>query len=228
MTTVALPVVRGAAATAKMLAALDLLSGGRVAAGLGPGSSARDYALSGLDFERRWPLFEAAVSDVRTYLRGGAPPGGEPLLPPPANPALPVWIGSWGSPAGLNRVARLADGWLASAYNTTPPQFDTARAKLDARAAALGRGPLPNALGTMWMYVTEDQAEQTRHLETLAAMLRRPVEVLRQQVMVGSAEHCQRLVHDYAAAGLERMFVWPIADEPAQLERFASKVISAA
>ena len=28
-----------------------------------------------------------------------------------------------GSPAGLRRVARLGDGWLASAYNTTPDSF---------------------------------------------------------------------------------------------------------
>jgi len=33
---------------------------------------------------------------------------------------VPLWIGSWGSAAGLRRVARLGDGWLASAYNTTP------------------------------------------------------------------------------------------------------------
>src|SRR5215212_5266105 len=51
MTTVALPVVRGPVALAKTLAALDLLSGGRLIAGLGPGSSARDYAAAGLPFE---------------------------------------------------------------------------------------------------------------------------------------------------------------------------------
>jgi len=41
-TTVALPVIRGPAQTAKMLAAVHALSGGRLVAGLGPGSSARD------------------------------------------------------------------------------------------------------------------------------------------------------------------------------------------
>ena len=43
-TTVALPVVRGPVALAKSLAAIDLLSGGRLVVGVGPGSSARDYA----------------------------------------------------------------------------------------------------------------------------------------------------------------------------------------
>ena len=49
-TTVAVPVLRGPAATAKILAALDLLSGGRLLVGLGPGSSARDYELVGVSF----------------------------------------------------------------------------------------------------------------------------------------------------------------------------------
>ncbi len=44
MTTVALPIVRGPFALAKALGALDVLSGGRLDAGLGPGSSAADYA----------------------------------------------------------------------------------------------------------------------------------------------------------------------------------------
>src|SRR6478752_6125885 len=39
-TTVALPVVRGPVPLAKQLAAIDVLSGGRLEAGLGPGSSA--------------------------------------------------------------------------------------------------------------------------------------------------------------------------------------------
>ena len=61
-TTVANPVVRGPAALAKTLAALDVLSGGRVVAGLGPGSSARDYEVAGVPFEERWPRFDDALA----------------------------------------------------------------------------------------------------------------------------------------------------------------------
>src|SRR5215510_6157198 len=49
-TTVALPVVRGPVPFAKQIAALDRLSGGRVRVAVGPGSSARDYDIVGLDF----------------------------------------------------------------------------------------------------------------------------------------------------------------------------------
>ena len=224
MTTVALPVVRGAAAMAKALAALDLVSGGRVVSGLGPGSSARDYALVGLNFEQRWPLFERSVRDVRSYLRGGAPEGAEPLLPLPANSTLPLWIGSWGSEAGLRRVARLADGWLASAYNTNPATFAEAQRTLSSMLTAASRQPLPNALGTMWMYITEDPAEARVKLEMLATMLRRPAETLKPLLLIGAAEHCAAVVRAYEEAGVERLFVWPLADEPRQLELFMKKV----
>jgi hypothetical protein len=33
---------------------IDLLSGGRLVVGVGPGSSARDYAAVGIPFEERW------------------------------------------------------------------------------------------------------------------------------------------------------------------------------
>ena len=58
MTSVSLPVVRGPFALAKALGALDLLSGGRLDAGLGPGSSAADYALAGIPFTERWARFD--------------------------------------------------------------------------------------------------------------------------------------------------------------------------
>ena len=60
-TTVCLPVIRGPVQTAKTLAALDVLSGGRLVVGIGAGSSPRDYAAVGIPFEERWPRFEEAA-----------------------------------------------------------------------------------------------------------------------------------------------------------------------
>ena len=57
-TTVSLAVLRGPVALAKALAAIDVLSEGRLVAALGPGSSERDYRLVGIDFEERWKRFD--------------------------------------------------------------------------------------------------------------------------------------------------------------------------
>src|SRR4051812_22714442 len=67
-TTVSNVALRGPVPLAKSLAALDLLSGGRLIAGVGPGSSKRDYDAVGIAFDNRWPRFEEAVALLRTLL----------------------------------------------------------------------------------------------------------------------------------------------------------------
>jgi alkanesulfonate monooxygenase SsuD/methylene tetrahydromethanopterin reductase-like flavin-dependent oxidoreductase (luciferase family) len=238
-TTLSLAVLRGPVPLAKVLAALDVLSEGRLVAALGPGSSDRDYAVVGIPFEERWKRFDEVVAIVRTLL-SGAPlpersryyplPGDVELAPGPWRPdGVPLWIGSWGSSAGLARVARLGDGWLASAYNTTPERFATARQALAQRLEDGGRDAdgFPNALATMWTWVAKDRAEADRVLtDVLAPVLRRNAHDLRPQVCVGSAEHCAELLTRYAQAGCERVYLWPLGDEARQLELVAEAVPS--
>src|SRR5215213_2341109 len=52
-TTISLPTIRGPMALAKTLTSLNALSGGRLIAGVGPGSSSRDYAAAGVPFDER-------------------------------------------------------------------------------------------------------------------------------------------------------------------------------
>ena len=235
-TTVSLAVLRGPVPLAKTLSAIDLLSGGRLVAALGPGSSARDYEALGIPFEERWKRFDEAISLLRALLEHEPPPAGAHFyrvppdleLAPAPRAGIPLWIGSWGSPAGLARVARAGDGWLASAYNTTPERFAAARARLAHVLGERGRDPqgFPNGLSTMWTWVAGDRAEADRVLaEVLAPVLRRDPEELRGQVCVGSAEHCAELLARYAAAGCERVFLWPLGAEQRQLEQIAGEVI---
>ena len=230
-TTVCLPVVRGPVQSAKMLTALDILSAGRLVAGVGPGSSARDYAAVGVPFEERWARFDEAIRALRSLMDQQAESfagefystDGISLEPPPTRPSgPPIWIASWGSPAGLRRVARLGDGWLASGYNTTPGRFGESLARLHHAA-----GALPNGIATMWLYVTESRANAERMLrDVLAPMLRRPVDELRDLALpIGAAEDCAERISAYQDAGAERIFVWPLADDLAQLERFRNEVV---
>jgi hypothetical protein len=52
--------------------------------------------------------------------------------------------------------ARLGDGWLASAYNTTPDGFRAAKQSLSEQLDARGKDPdrFPNALATMWTWIS--------------------------------------------------------------------------
>jgi alkanesulfonate monooxygenase SsuD/methylene tetrahydromethanopterin reductase-like flavin-dependent oxidoreductase (luciferase family) len=236
-TTVSLAVLRGPIPLAKALTAIDVLSEGRLVAALGPGSSERDYQLLGVPFAERWKRFDEAVAVLRALLRGEpmpeqlryypVPPDVE-LAPAPAQAGgIPLWIGSWGSRAGLARVARAGDGWLASAYNTTPERFLEARLALQAALTTGGRtlDGFPNALATMWTWVSKDRADGDRMLaDVLAPMLRRDPDELRAQVCVGPAEHCAELLSRYAEAGCERVYLWPLGDEARQVELVAELV----
>ena len=235
-TTITLASLRGPVPLAKTLAAVDLLSGGRLVAGVGPGSSKRDYDALGVAFDDRWKRLDEAVAILRALL-GGTPPPRDTryfsvpdagLAPAPhQDGGVPLWIGSWGSEAGLRRVARLGDGWLASAYNTTPERFGSGRDRLAGELRAAGRSAdgFPMALATMWTWVTESRAERERVLaELLGPLLKREPDSLGEQVCVGSADHCAELLSRYAAAGCRQVYLWPLGDEPRQVELVAGEV----
>jgi len=232
-TSVALPAVRHPVVLAKAIASLAVLSGGPVVAGLGPGSSADDYRAVGVPFEERWARFDEGLRLVRALLRGEPTSGGhyypadglrvDPLPPEPPQ----VWFGSWGSDVRLRRMAAAADGWLASAYNTTPERFADARARLDGHLLAAGKDPatFPDAVATAWLYVTHEADEAAHVLEdVLAPLLGRDPASLAAQLPVGSPEHCIELMEAYAAAGARRILLWPVRDHRRQLELFAEKV----
>ena len=180
--------------------------------GVGPGSSARDYAAAGVPFEERWRRFD-----------GPSPPCASCSTATSSSPgrssgrARRSGSASWGSPAGLRRVARHGDGWLASAYNITPERFREAAAALPA---------MPNGLATAWLCVTEDAAGAERVLaDVLAPLVGRPVEELRSRSLpIGPAEVCAERMRAFADAGVQRIFLWPLRDEARQLELFMERV----
>jgi len=237
MTTVALPVVRGPIPLAKSLAALDVLSGGHLIAGVGPGSSPQDYALAGIAFEERWKRFNESIQLLRSLLQREVPPFRgqfyasdttrlEPF--PVQKPGVPIWIGSWGSEAGLHRVARLGDGWLASAYHVTPASFVDALARLQRhlRQASKESERFPHALGSMFYYLTEDRRQVEELLvEVVSPALGHPVELLRERLLIGTPAECAEKLARLQAAGVQRVFLWPIEDETSQLVSFHEQVL---
>lgn len=232
-TSIALPAVRHPVVLAKAIASLAVLSNRRIIAGLGPGSSSADYRAVGVPFDQRWARFDEGLRVVRALVRGEPAPDGEyyraggVILDPLPSAPPEVWFGSWGSDIRLRRMAAVADGWLASAYNTTPEGFADARARLDRHLTAAGRSPaaFPDAIATAWLFITEDADEARRLLEeVLAPLLGRDPGELAAQLPVGTPDHCVRLLDDYAAVGAQRILLWPLRDPIGQLDLFAQAV----
>ena len=232
-TSIAIPAVRHPVVLAKWLTTLGCLTDSRIVAGLGPGASEADYAAVGVPFAERWARFDEAAGAVKALVRGTAPPPGRfydlsgvRLDPLPARPPE-VWYGSWGSDRRAQAMARIADGWFASGYNTTPERFADARGRLDAHLRACGRDPstFPDTVASMWLFVSHDGEEADRILRhLLAPTFRRDPDELAPLVPVGTPEHCAKLLTAYAEAGARQVLLWPVHDPVAQLHAFAEHV----
>jgi alkanesulfonate monooxygenase SsuD/methylene tetrahydromethanopterin reductase-like flavin-dependent oxidoreductase (luciferase family) len=228
-TTITLPVVRHPVVVAKTMASMAALTGSRVIAGLGPGSSEADYDAVGVPFAERWARFDEAVPIVRALVRGEASAAGRfyaaagPIAPVPERPPE-VWFGSWGSARRLELMAAVTDGWLASAYNTTPEGYAASRASLDGHLVAAGRDPAsyPDAVATAWALVTTKPGERERVLgELLGPLLGRDPATLT-DLPIGSPAYCSEAFARWRESGVRLMFVWPLRDAVAQLELLAA------
>ncbi len=120
--------------TAKMVASLDVLSGGRVTLGVGVGWLKEEFeALGSPDFERRGAVTDEWIAMFKQlWSQSPASFGGkfykygdircEPF--PLQKPHPPIWVGGH-SKAALRRAARHGDGWHpvgAIAASPLPPQ----------------------------------------------------------------------------------------------------------
>lgn len=239
---------RGVMVAAKQYAALDVLTGGRVIAGVGTGSMFRDYEVVGMDANDMWPRFEEGVRAMRAYLTPGAPPfegkfyntNGVNLEPKPVQtPGLPIWIGSWGSNAGLRRVARLADGWMSSAGpgHQSPEQFAKDVTRLNTFLVQAGKDPAAfgSAVSTMALFVSEDKDELARFGGPgyvprpdgagVAQPAARPSEDPHAHDMVGSRAACLDKVRRWKAAGVQALFLVPRGPDPLrQMRLFLNEV----
>jgi probable F420-dependent oxidoreductase len=128
---------------AKQSASLDVLSGGRHDLALGIGWMPEEFALTGADMARR------GARTLRTLWGGGAdapvrgafyevPSGAQ--LPRPVQPGgPPVLLGGMATPA-LQRIGRIADGWVTSS-RTDLSKVHTLIAVVREAAVAAGRDP---------------------------------------------------------------------------------------
>jgi len=196
---------------AKELAQLDRLSGGRLllsfVTGLGqPG----ERTVLGLDGAGRGEALEEVLGLVRAWWAGETvtyhsdrwsidelAPAAQPVQDP-----LEVWLGGRG-PRALERVGRVADGWLGA--HLTPAEAAAAREHIQAAATQAGREVDPEHFGMSIPYArTEPPAAA---LEALAA--RRPELDPRAVVPVGR-DGLRALLAGYIEAGLSKFVVRPL------------------
>ncbi len=216
---------RPATITAKQLATLDIVSGGRLTVGIGAGWYEDEFAVAGIPFRRpgeRLAQLEEAVYVVRgmfdggpfTYDGGYERAAAARLLPLPIQrPSPPIWIGGKRDRL-LDLVARVADGWN-TVWIWTPDAYRERLTVLHAACDRANRDPATITLSLgLYALVGEDEADLARRFErqrteSLGALDGIALDEYRHGRLVGTVEQVRQQLGEWSDLGVSTIVVSP-------------------
>ena len=229
---VLLTALRSPIHTAKSLATLDQLSGGRLDVGVGLGGSSAVYPAFGLAPERRAARFAEGIGVMkRLWTEPRVTFEGEfyrlkdlPMEPKPRQrPHPPIWFGAH-HPNALQRAVALGDAFMGAGSLSTA-KFAEEVALLRRLLETAGRDPAAFPVAKrVYIAVDGDRARAGRRLtEWFGAFYHRPQ--LAEEVSVwGSPEECAEGLRAVVAGGAGMLMLNPVFDDDEQLERFAAEL----
>ena len=160
--------------TAKALATVDVLSGGRLTLGCGVGWMREEFeAIGAPPFAERGRVSDEYIAAFRELWASEDPTfdgryakfSDIAFLPKPVQrPHIPIWIGGESGPA-LRRAGRLGDGWMPIGNNPIRPlqteaAYTAAVGEVRAHAEAAGRDPSALHLAYMTGWRTQREPER--------------------------------------------------------------------
>jgi F420-dependent oxidoreductase-like protein len=225
--------------TARMAAAVDDLSGGRLTLGVGAGWQEREHRTFGfelLDVPERFDRFEEGLQAITRLLRSAEPVSlqGEYyqlreaiLLPRPARPSgPPLLVGGNGRTRTLPLAARYADEW--NAVFLPAAEFAELNAYLDELLEENGRPPQDVRRSMMVGCVFGKDVREIEDKVRQRSQGRYSVQELRQRgLVIGTpGQIIEQLVH-LSETGLQRvMLQWLDLDDVQGLESLAKGVLT--
>jgi F420-dependent oxidoreductase-like protein len=221
--------------TARMAAAVDDLSGGRLTLGLGAGWQEREHTNYGwdlLDVPERFDRFEEGLEIVKRLLNSDTPVDFDGqyyqvqdaiLLPRPHRPGgPPILIGGNGPKRTLPLVARYATEW--NAVYVTPARFAELNGRLDNLLVEVGRKP--ETIRRSLMAGTLFGRDENEVERKLAARNRTAAELREIGMAVGVESDFVDQLEQWQAAGVQRiMLQWLELDNIEGLEALATAVL---
>jgi F420-dependent oxidoreductase-like protein len=224
--------------TARMAAAVDDLSGGRLTLGIGAGWQEREHTNYGWDLlepKERFSRLDEGLNVITQLFTSDQPVefsgnyyhihDGLLLPRPKRSGGPPILIGGNGSKRTLPLVAKYAQEW--NALLIPPIEIARLNSLLDEYIKSEGKQPgeVRRSLMTGCIFGV-NQSEVVRKLN-LQTRGQRTVEELRQRgLVVGTAEEIIEQCHQLASVGVQRvMLQWLDLDDTAGLEAMAYGIL---
>ena len=227
--------VRHPALTARMAAAVDDLSGGRLTLGLGAGWQEREHQVFGFDLlamADRFARFQEGLECVTRLLQSDDPVtfqgkyfhlDGAQLLPRPQRAGGPrILVGGNGYNRTLPLAARYASEWNSDFLG--PEDFSKASRHLDDLLTSAGRAPdsVRRSLMTGCMFASNKADLEKK----LTARGRTKEQLLEQGMIVGVGKEIQTQLQQLSEAGVQRiMLQWLDLDDLEGLKELARVVL---
>jgi len=207
---------RNPALVAKQLASLDRLAGGRLLPAFGLGAPVpREHQAFAVEPGDRAAWLEEAMPLLRRFWHEDAVDHDGArfhfhdvdIRPKPLG-RMEMWLGGAG-PRQLDRIGRLADGWLASF--TTPEEAGEGRRAIEAAAQRNGRAVDPGHFGAIVFYSRGRLDAARAEALLLRGRRGRPPVAVDDLVAQGHAAVAP-LVERFVAQGITKFVVMPLAE----------------
>jgi probable F420-dependent oxidoreductase len=179
-TGICLVIERDPITTAKEVASLDYLSGGRAMLGIGAGWNVEEMGNHGTDFKSRWQLLRERVEAMKAIWQHeraeyhGKLVGFDPIwsFPKPVQkPHPPVLLGGHGRKA-LERVVRYCDGWMPISLRAGDLKKEIAELRETAKKAA--RDPKSISISVFWAPADRAKIDEYEEMGIERAILALP------------------------------------------------------
>ena len=229
LTSVAVVPHRPAVLTAKLFQTADILSNGRVIAGVGAGWQREEFeALGAPPFDERGAVTDEYIrawkelwTQDRPSFQGKYTAFDNVLFEPKpvSKPHPPIWVGGE-TGASLRRVAQLGDAWYPGSVNAkamlnTPARLKAGIAQMHRAAERYGRDPGTIDIAYLWFASPDWTEARTPEGE--------------RQMFTGSSDAMLEDVAGLQAAGVNHLIVYPqrptIEQTLDTLHRFGADVV---
>lgn len=228
-TSVLLGPTRDPVFVASQTASIDFISGGRMVLGLGVGSRAEDYEVTGRDFRTRGKRLDADIATMQRIWAGEPPIEGFGAVGPrPVRGSIPLLFGG-SSDAAMARAARVGDGYLCVPRSAEIQAQAFEKFRMAWSKAGRTEQPLLYAQGYFCVDATVEKAQQriTDYQERYYGRRPRASGGTVQQAefdLCGPPESIAGAMLRYQSLGADGIVLFPVTTDLDQIEALAGPV----